>query len=522
MFTGANRTPRNLHRGNPSHTPARRRPAVEALEERWLMSVPPPPTGLVGMGISTSAISLHWQPSPDHSVTGYDVVYHYWKSVTGGGKGSHGGGHYVDSTIAAGVTADAFTVSGLLSGKAYSYFVEAVNPSGLSLPSALVNVETWVAPSLPYSSEFFLSNGAVYSSPAPATAGLTTQITFPAGGNPLTFSIQNGPSTATIDARTGVLSFTPTAKEVGSVTITLKASNPLGSVTLPVTFDVTAQNPALLKPKLKLSTTPLVYNGSYLSPAVSVVGTDGVTPISGSLAFAYDGSYLKNVGTYHVLVTFTSGNPSYANATLLGTVTVAKATPAFNYLASPTIAQGDATATLSGNILASYLAIPTGDVVAITVANTTYYAPIDANGNFSLSIDPSALSVGAHTITYAFAGDANFKAAVTATGKLTVLPVAAPVITLQPKNVVTTAGDGAVFTANASGSPVPSVQWQLSTDNGATWTNVYNLYGTTLALSYTSAGENGYLYRAVFTNRIGSVISQPAKLTVEVDTGGGN
>jgi hypothetical protein len=48
---------------------------------------------------------------------------------------------------------------------------------------------------------------------------------------------------------------------------------------------------------------------------------------------------------------------------------------------------------------------------------------------------------------------------------------APPAITAQPANQTVTAGQAATFTAAATGSPSPTVQWQVSTDSGATFSS---------------------------------------------------
>jgi hypothetical protein len=64
------------------------------------------------------------------------------------------------------------------------------------------------------------------------------------------------------------------------------------------------------------------------------------------------------------------------------------------------------------------------------------------------------------------------------------------------------------------------VQWQVSTDGGVTYSNIAGATSTTLAF-LTSLNENGYLYRAVFTNRVGAATTTGALLTIESDDGGG-
>jgi hypothetical protein len=89
----------------------------------------------------------------------------------------------------------------------------------------------------------------------------------------------------------------------------------------------------------------------------------------------------------------------------------------------------------------------------------------------------------------------------------------APSITTQPTNQTVSAGQTATFIAAASGSPAPTVQWQVSTDGGATYSNVAGATSTTLSFS-TTIGQNGNLYHAVFTNVAGTATTNPASLTV--------
>ncbi|HEY5044408.1 MAG TPA: PKD domain-containing protein [Solirubrobacteraceae bacterium] len=96
---------------------------------------------------------------------------------------------------------------------------------------------------------------------------------------------------------------------------------------------------------------------------------------------------------------------------------------------------------------------------------------------------------------------------------------AAPVVTTNPASKGVLVGEGAMFTASASGAPTPTVQWQVSTSFGSTWiddtTDVGNTTGT-LTVASAVVGESGYEYRAVFRNGVGSpVTSAPATLTVD-------
>jgi hypothetical protein len=90
----------------------------------------------------------------------------------------------------------------------------------------------------------------------------------------------------------------------------------------------------------------------------------------------------------------------------------------------------------------------------------------------------------------------------------------APVITTNPMSVTVTAGTAATFNAAASGQPAPTVQWQVSTNGGATFTNIAGANSPTLGIVGTTAALSGNEYQAVFMNASGSATTTPATLTV--------
>ena len=100
------------------------------------------------------------------------------------------------------------------------------------------------------------------------------------------------------------------------------------------------------------------------------------------------------------------------------------------------------------------------------------------------------------------------------------VPNAAPSFSAQPEDVAIAAGGDASFQAIANGTPVPSCQWQVSTDDGGTWTDVANggIYSgattSTLSLSNVPIEYDGYQYRCRATNTEGSDESNAATLTV--------
>jgi Immunoglobulin I-set domain len=100
-----------------------------------------------------------------------------------------------------------------------------------------------------------------------------------------------------------------------------------------------------------------------------------------------------------------------------------------------------------------------------------------------------------------------------------VSPNAAPAVTSNPFSQTGYAGTTLTFTASASGTPTPSVQWQVSTNRGSSWAN-YTGSGAA-SPSVTSASlttsESGWEVRAVFTNVAGIATTSAATITVLKD-----
>ncbi len=95
---------------------------------------------------------------------------------------------------------------------------------------------------------------------------------------------------------------------------------------------------------------------------------------------------------------------------------------------------------------------------------------------------------------------------------LTVTDAAA--ITEQPVGTTVEVGDDAAFEATASGFPAPTVQWELSTDGGSSWSAISGATSDRLTLEDVQASQSGDEYRAAFTNTGGSATSEAATLTV--------
>lgn len=101
----------------------------------------------------------------------------------------------------------------------------------------------------------------------------------------------------------------------------------------------------------------------------------------------------------------------------------------------------------------------------------------------------------------------------------TVIPVTVvnPVsAVVNPVNAAACVGNNATFTVSATGGNPLGIQWQVSTDAGATWTNISGATSASYTATAVTSAMNGNRYRAVITAApcVGSTNSGSATLTV--------
>ena len=91
-------------------------------------------------------------------------------------------------------------------------------------------------------------------------------------------------------------------------------------------------------------------------------------------------------------------------------------------------------------------------------------------------------------------------------------------MTTNPSAATIGTGGNATFTAAASGSPTPTVQWEVNTGSGfgaIANGGVYSGATTgTLTITGATTALNSYTYEAIFTNSAGSATTTAATLTV--------
>ncbi|MGA8296373.1 MAG: G1 family glutamic endopeptidase [Acidimicrobiales bacterium] len=135
---------------------------------------------------------------------------------------------------------------------------------------------------------------------------------------------------------------------------------------------------------------------------------------------------------------------------------------------------------------------------------------------------------GATSATYSFSAESSengyeFEATFTnnsgsaTTGEATLSVISSsgspPHINSQPQNELVAEGALASFTASASGSPTPTVQWYESTDSGASFNPISGATSATYSFSAVTV-DNSYEFEATFTNSSGSATTNAATLSV--------
>ena len=134
------------------------------------------------------------------------------------------------------------------------------------------------------------------------------------------------------------------------------------------------------------------------------------------------------------------------------------------------------------------------NVAGATSATLTVVASASTNGNLYRAV---------------FTNSAD--SAITSAAKLTVL--LPPTIKTQPVDQKAKTGATVTFSVEVVSNSTATIQWQMSTNGGKTFTNIVGQKGLTLSV-LVAAAKNGYLFRAVVTNSVGTVNTNAAKLTV--------
>lgn len=218
----------------------------------------------------------------------------------------------------------------------------------------------------------------------------------------------------------------------------------------------------------------------------------------------------SSLGTHTYSVNATSKDGLSGSASITYTVVPANAAPAVTL--NPVSQTGYAGTTLTFTANASGYPAPTVQWQISTNKGSTWTNYTGAGATSSSVTSASLTTTESGWEVRAVFTNSSGKAT-TSAATITVLKDVAPKVTTPPASKTVAPGATATFSAAASGTPTPTVQWQVSTNSGSTWANVSGATSTTLNVAATTA-ENGWRYRAVFTNAGGSATSGSATLKV--------
>jgi len=269
---------------------------------------------------------------------------------------------------------------------------------------------------------------------------------------------------------------------------------------------------------------------------------------SGSSPLTYQWQVSSNGGTTWT----TLGNDSTYNVSTPGTLSITTNTGlnGDNYQCIISNGYGQATSNMvllgvfSGNTAPTFTGQPTnqtvnaGQTAIFTVSASGLPSPTiqwyvnTGNGWTALSNGMAYSGVTSPTLTitgtttdmtgnrYRAVATNTVSPSATSNNALLIVNNVGPSFTGEPTSQTVTVGQGASFTVAIGGVPTPSIQWQVSTDGGFTFSNLSNnstysgVTTNTLSISGTTLSENGWRYQAVATNTVGSSTSSQALLTV--------
>jgi 6-phosphogluconolactonase (cycloisomerase 2 family) len=210
---------------------------------------------------------------------------------------------------------------------------------------------------------------------------------------------------------------------------------------------------------------------------------------------------------YRVLVSGVSSSLTSSAATL--SVTAAPVAPA--------IAVHPASQTVTAGQDASFSVTASGTALAYQWQRSTdsgvSFAALSGETNATLTRQTVALADNGHLFRVVVSNALGTLTSNAATLGVNPAP-AIPAFTAQPQSQSVIAPATATFTVSVTGTPAPTLQWQVN--SGAGFADIQNATGTSYTTAATSAADHGKQYRVMATNPSASITSNAATLSVAV------
>ena len=277
---------------------------------------------------------------------------------------------------------------------------------------------------------------------------------------------------------------------------------------------------------------------SFLTDQVSLAGSNNITT-SGTFSQApWSASVPIDLGAFNGVVS--AGTAVFGSGTTGSVFVNSTAGFASNLSLNTPTGFSPASNGMDLDLGGRVLSFAAGTPVSIGINGTSVdsqYTQLDVNGVVDLtgaSLAPAGAFIGSPGTTYTIVNGisgvrgtfnnlpegATFNLAgrnlQVNYGPTTVIltELAPPSITANPGNQSVNAFSTATFAASAVGYPLPVVQWQKSTDGGASWSDIANAISTSYTTPTLVAADTGSQYRANFGNSQGSATTLAALLTV--------
>ncbi|MSU48257.1 MAG: hypothetical protein EXS37_04055 [Opitutus sp.] len=390
--------------------------------------------------------------------------------------------------VYSGVNTATLTINNVLTAYEGDQF-RVVQNNGIS-PVAISNAATLTIGGAP---AFTSAVSVTFRATEPGTFTVT------ATGNPTpTFSATGLPSWLSLNATTGVLSGTPPDSAVGTLSLTLIASN---GGTVSQTFVLTIVSPVVAPTITAHPVSVSVNQGGDATFTVTAAGTPPITyqwrrngqPIAGATSAIYTIANVRpsSAATFSVAV-----SNQLSTVISNGAGLIVNTPPAFaSQPQTQTASSGSSVSfnvTVTGGADFSYQWRKNGTPIPGATNATLTFAVVTAAdaGNFDVLVSNSLGAIGSSL------------------AQLNVVTgTSAPVITAQPSSRTALLGSSALLAVGATGAPAPSYQWRK---NGA---NISGANGPTLAFSAVQGGDAA-TYDVVVSSSAGSVTSLTASLRV--------
>lgn len=399
-------------------------------------------------------------------------------------------------------------------------------PSDRTIAAGTHGRGIWSA-TIPSPSSFSFNSPAPATATCPAPASMNITLgTISNGGfsNPITLSATGNPPGTTV-------SFAPNPVTPGSNTVvTLNNTNTLsaGSYVIAVQGVATGAPNQLVNLTYTINpgtgptiTTPpanqTVCVGSNATFSIVAAGATGYQWQVSTDGGATYGNIAGATSTSYTAISVTAGMNGNRYrciaSTQCGNTTSAAGILTVN--APPTISSQPANASACTGGNATFSVTATGTSLTYqwqlsTDGGATFNDIVGATGT---SYTATAVTIGMNGYQYRVVINGTCTPATVTSNAATLTVVASLSITGQPADVVVCAGGNASFTVAATGSGV-TYQWQVSTDGGATYSNISGATAVTYTITGVTVAQSGNRYRCVLNSSCGGATSNGALLTV--------